>query len=185
MSDKVLEQRLKFECDMCSNCIDRNNCNHVYDYNKCESLKNALIEAGFIRPVEDSEEKIKVTQADVIAQKTDSGPYFLIKYKEVGKEDYTVGFGSYNFDYVLGRLSENFEIVKDNITQFPVDMDGMQRDIMVCLLNARKECTEQNLLTARGCVAMIDALFYLVKERPIVAGIDMGVPGGDKTGGLT
>lgn len=73
---------------------------------------------------------------------------------------------------------------EEKVVQFPVDMDEMQRNILVELLNARKECTDQNLLTARGCVAIIDALFYLVKEKPIWAGIDMGNPNGDRTGGL-
>ncbi|MDE7423572.1 MAG: hypothetical protein K2N51_07760 [Lachnospiraceae bacterium] len=48
--------------------------------------------------------------------------------------------------------------------QEQINMDEMQRNILVALLNARKECTEENLLTARGCVAIIDALFYLVNE---------------------
>lgn len=55
---------------------------------------------------------------------------------------------------------------KDKVVQFPVDMDEMQNNILIELLNARKECTEQNLLTAHGCVAIIDALFYLIKETP-------------------
>lgn len=70
------------------------------------------------------------------------------------------------------------------VVQFPVDMDEMQRNILVELLNARKECTDQNILTARGCVAIIDALFYLVKEKPVWMGIDIGDPNGDRTGGL-
>lgn len=73
--------------------------------------------------------------------------------------------------------SEAREIQKEktnNVIQFPVNMDEMQRDIMVELLNARKECTEQNLLTARGYVAVIDALFYLVKENSGMAIIPEG-----------
>lgn len=77
---------------------------------------------------------------------------------------------------------------EEKVVQFPVDMDEMQRNILISLLNARKECTDQNLLTAHGCVAIIDALFYLVKERPIIpaycVGVDMGDPKGDSTGGL-
>lgn len=85
-----------------------------------------------------------------------------------------------------GFVKEPVQKKEEKGVQFPVNMDEMQKDIMTELLNARKECTEENLLTARGCVAIIDALFYLVKERPIVpaycAGIDMGDPKGDRTG---
>lgn len=61
------------------------------------------------------------------------------------------------------KAKENKEVV-----QFPVDMDEMQRNILANLLNARKECTEENLLTACGCVSIIDALFYLVKGMPVI-----------------
>lgn len=76
------------------------------------------------------------------------------------------------------------EVKKEKVVQFPVDMDEMQRNILVELLNARKECTDQNLLTVRGCVAIIDALFYLVKEKPIWMGVDKGDSDGDRTGGF-
>ena len=57
----------------------------------------------------------------------------------------------------------------DKVVQFPVDMDEMQRNVLYELLNARKECTEENVLTVRGIVAIIDALFYMVGEvdRPV------------------
>lgn len=80
--------------------------------------------------------------------------------------------------------STNKSKEENKMIQFPVNMDEMQRDIMIELLNARKECTEKNLLTARGFVAIIDALFFLVKESGIRVGIDMGDPKGDRTGGF-
>lgn len=67
------------------------------------------------------------------------------------------------------ELEKKEERLKDKVIQFPVDMDEMQKNILIELLNARKECTDQNLLTAHGCVAIIDALFYLVKEKPIIS----------------
>lgn len=70
---------------------------------------------------------------------------------------------------------------KDDVSE--VNMDEMQHNILIELLNARKECTDENLLTARGFVAIIDALFYLVKDG-VHIGIDMGDPKGDRTGGL-
>lgn len=58
------------------------------------------------------QEKIKVTEANVIVRRTNIGFYFEIKYREVGKQYYNVGFGSYNIHIVFNWLDENFEIVK-------------------------------------------------------------------------
>lgn len=76
------------------------------------------------------------------------------------------------------------EVLKeDEENENVVNMDEMQRNVMIGLLKARKECMEDGVLTAGGCVAVIDALFYLVKEKSIMVGIDMGFSGGDSTGG--
>ena len=93
----------------------------------------------------------------------------------------------YAHDKIMGKkekvfIKEQTIKAKEKVTQFPVDMDNMQRNIMIELLNARREITTENMLTARGCVAIIDALFYLVKEG-VQVGIDWGDPNGDKTGG--
>ena len=56
-------------------------------------------------------EKIKVTEAEVIARRTNISYYFEIKYKEVGKEYYNVGFGSYNIHIVFQWLDKYLEIV--------------------------------------------------------------------------
>lgn len=85
---------------------------------------------------------------------------------------------------LLLKKKEVEEKVEEKVVQFPVDMDKMQKNILVGLLSARKECTNENILTARGCVAIIDALFYLVKEKPIWMGIDWGDPKGSKQGGI-
>lgn len=150
---------------------------------------------------EDRQVGIEVVEKPIIIVEFMSGKsYYEIMYKEVGKSEYNVGFGSYKLEYVKEWLDTQFTIVEnaeEKVVQFPVDMDEMQKNIMVELLNARKECTDENLLTARGCAAIIDALFYMVKSFGLpmkyvedgngkyFVGVDMGVPGGDKTGGLT
>lgn len=57
---------------------------------------------------------------------------------------------------------------EEKVIEYPVDMDEMQRNIMFGLLNARKEATDKNILTANGFVAVIDALFYLIKGMPVM-----------------
>ena len=59
------------------------------------------------------QEKIKVTEANVIVRRTNIGFYFEIKYREVGNQYYNVGFGSYNIHIVFNCLDENFEFVRD------------------------------------------------------------------------
>lgn len=58
-------------------------------------------------------EKIKVTSLEIIVTGTKDKPYFEIKYKEVGKEDYNIGYSSYDLNNVFGWKDECFEIVKD------------------------------------------------------------------------
>lgn len=56
-------------------------------------------------------EKTKVTEADVIVERVETGYYFCIKYKEVGKDYFNIGFGSSNIHLVFMWLDEYLEIV--------------------------------------------------------------------------
>ena len=58
-------------------------------------------------------EKIKVTEAEVIVRRCNTGFYFEIKYKRVGQEHYNIGYGSCNIHVVFDWLDKCFEIVKD------------------------------------------------------------------------
>lgn len=60
---------------------------------------------------EENKEKIKVTSLEIIVTGTKEKPYFVIKYKEVGEEDYHIGYGSFDLNYVFGWKEECFEIV--------------------------------------------------------------------------
>lgn len=56
-------------------------------------------------------EKIKVTSAEIIVMGDHKIPYYEIKYLEVGKDDYTIGYGSYDLGLVTQWLNNCFEIV--------------------------------------------------------------------------
>lgn len=58
-------------------------------------------------------EKIKVTSLEIIVNGTKEKPYFEIKYKELGKEDYDIGYSSYDLNYVFDWKNECFEIVTE------------------------------------------------------------------------
>ena len=63
------------------------------------------------------EQRIKVTSAEIIVANTKGSrqnkPYYEIKYKEVGHEEYNIGFGSYKLPYVLHWLDTCFEIIEE------------------------------------------------------------------------
>lgn len=54
-------------------------------------------------------EKEKVSSAEIISRNIDRSPYYEIKFKKVGEDDYTVGYSSYKLDYVVEWLNECFE----------------------------------------------------------------------------
>lgn len=60
------------------------------------------------------EEKVKVTSAEIIVTGTKDKPYFELKYKEVGKEDYSIGYSSYDLKNVVEWKNECFEVVGTN-----------------------------------------------------------------------
>ena len=64
-------------------------------------------------------EKIKVTSLEIIVTGKVEKPYFEIKYKEVGKRDYNIGYSSYDLNNVFTWRDECFEVVnrKKNIFQ--------------------------------------------------------------------
>lgn len=141
-----------------------------------------------------------VEKPEIVVHGTRKKPYFEIKYKKVGQTTYNIGYSSYDLNNCFQWLEE-FEFVapgeekeekeekksEEKTIQFPVDMDEIQKSILIELLNARKECTNENILTVHGIVAIIDALFYLVKEKSIMVcgSVDMGYSDSDKTGGQT
>ena len=65
------------------------------------------------RVFDSMEEKIKVTSLEIIVTGTKDKPYFEIKYKEVGKEDYNIGYSSYDLNNVFDWKEECFELVEE------------------------------------------------------------------------
>ena len=57
-------------------------------------------------------EKVTVTSLEIIVTGTKEKPYFEIKYKEVGKEDYNIGYSSYDLNNVFDWREECFELVE-------------------------------------------------------------------------
>lgn len=64
-----------------------------------------------------SEEKIKVESLDIIVTMIDGKPYYEIKYKEVGKRHYNIGYSSYDLDFVLEWKEKWFEVVENKVAK--------------------------------------------------------------------
>lgn len=61
--------------------------------------------------------KAKVNSLEIIAQMLDNKPYYELKYRQVGKNDYSIGYSSYDLKSVLSDIDTYFEIAKsDNHT---------------------------------------------------------------------
>lgn len=56
--------------------------------------------------------KTRVTELEIIVTGTKEKPYFEIKYKEVGKEHYNIGYSSYDLNNVFNWKEECFEVVQ-------------------------------------------------------------------------
>ena len=58
--------------------------------------------------------KAEVDSLEIIAQMLDDKPYYELKYRLAGKNDYSIGYSSYDLKIVLGYIDEYFEIVKND-----------------------------------------------------------------------
>lgn len=74
-------------------------------------------------------EKIKVTDIDTICVKGFRGTYYEIKYKKVGEQVYTIGYGSYDIDNVMKWKEEYFELVEEEQRE-QKETDNTNKDIM-------------------------------------------------------
>lgn len=59
--------------------------------------------------------KIKVTSAEIIVTGDRKKPYYEIKYLMVGNDEYTIGFGSYDFNLVADWYDTGFEFVTEEL----------------------------------------------------------------------
>lgn len=56
-------------------------------------------------------ERIKVTKLRIIVSGTKEKPYYELMYKEVGKDDFNIGYSSYDLNNVFDWKENCFELV--------------------------------------------------------------------------
>lgn len=58
--------------------------------------------------------KARVNSLEIIAHMLNNKPYYELKYRQVGKNDYSIGYSSYDLKIVLGYIDTYFEIVESD-----------------------------------------------------------------------
>lgn len=99
--------------------------------------------------------KLVVDDIEVIVRGIANKPYYEIKYREVGNDDYNIGFGSYDLNNVLKWKEEEFEVVSEKEEKETKEVTNRM------LLEHLKE-----IEIAQGCIANgINILFSVMSER--------------------
>lgn len=99
--------------------------------------------------------KLVVDDIEVIVRGIANKPYYEIKYREVGNDDYNIGFGSYDLNNVLKWKEEEFEVVSEKEEKETKEVTNRM------LLEHLKE-----IEISHGCLANgINTLFSVMSER--------------------
>lgn len=99
--------------------------------------------------------KLVVDDIEVIVRGVANKPYYEIKYREVGNDDYNIGFGSYDLNNVLKWKEEEFEVVSEKEKKETKEVTNRM------LSEHMKE-----IEIAQGCLANgINTLFIVMSER--------------------
>ena len=113
--------------------------------------------------------KVKVEEAEIVVHGTADKPYFEIKYREVGKKDYNIGYSSYDVRKVFGWLESEFEVVGKSD-------DDTKRRILRSLLCVRTEMRSKNMLTVDAMITIVDVLIYLVGNGDSLSNCEVEKP---------
>lgn len=99
--------------------------------------------------------KLVVDDIEVIVRGIANKPYYEIKYREVGNDDYSIGFGSYDLNNVLKWKEEEFEVVSEKEEKETKEVTNRM------LLEHLKEIEIAHGFLANG----INTLFSVMSER--------------------
>ena len=81
-------------------------------------------------------EKIRTHHAKIVVECTTGCPYYSIEWFDPTKQEYFLGYSSYNIEFVLGWLKEYFEIVEQPMTN--ADRIRATDDELATMLHAVK-----------------------------------------------
>lgn len=96
--------------------------------------------------------KAKVNSLEIITRTIDDKPYYELKYRLVGKKDYSIGYSSYDLKIVLGYIDEYFEIVKsDKQTNADRIRNMSDEELAELITNTDFNCADYCDSFASGC----------------------------------
>ena len=85
-------------------------------------------------------EIVKVDSLEIIVRMIGNKPYYEVKYREVGEDEYCIGYSSYDLKIVLGYIDTYFEIV-ENDRQTNADRIRNMSDEELAEFMQKMECT--------------------------------------------
>ena len=130
-------------------------CGITDGYEACEYGWNKAIEA-VIETInnmdEATSEKEKVTSAEIISRQIDGKPYYEIKFKKVGEDEYTMRYSSFKLNHVVKWLNDRFEFAGeakascDNDGWIPVEerLPEEKTEVLCCFENGTVQSLWQN-----------------------------------------
>ena len=62
--------------------------------------------------------RVKVISLEIIVRMIENRPYYEVRYKKVGEDDYYIGYSSYDLKIVLDYIATCFEIVASKETNY-------------------------------------------------------------------
>ena len=115
------------------------------------------------KTTENLEEKIKVTSLEIIVTGSKEKPYFEIKYKELGKEDYDIGYSSYDLNNVFTWKDECFDIVNELAEEYKVS--EMPTGWIPCSERLPDDFMSFEYLTIKNGHTLATISFYCVANK--------------------
>lgn len=101
-------------------------------------------------------EKNKVTDLEIIARIRGNHPYYEIKYKKIGENWFTIGYGSFDIKNVSKWKEECFEIVEKKTTNADRIRNMSDEELaknLCLLLDCRKRPTFKTCNVGSMCYA--------------------------------
>ena len=88
-----------------------------------------------------SNSRVKVNSLEIIVRMIGNKPYYELKYRQVGKKDYSIGYSSYDLKIVLGYIDTYFEIVEsDNHTNADRIRNMSDEELVELITGLSKHC---------------------------------------------
>ncbi len=94
-------------CDEILGLVNSASCNCQHNSNSRENEPCCRCDSR-----KENANMVKVNSLEIIVRMIDSKPYYELKYRQVGKKDYSIGYSSYDLKTVLGYINTFFEIAE-------------------------------------------------------------------------